>query len=132
MRVENRTFLILLALLGPLLLESCAADVGNYAPVMDPVLETPATPEHLKHCRRLVAAQPQQTLWGAVANQASTNSGQGWLSALELGTSGAVEAAVGATVVGALLGAKTGISARQATAEGRVDNCLRNYKEPLF
>lgn len=122
---------LIILLLG-ILLTGCAADVSKYEPPLDPALITPATKIHLTYCRNLVAKQPKESIWGTIGSQVTTSSGNGWLSALELGTSTAMEAAAGSTVLGLAIGTHTGLSSRQTAAESMLRKCMANYEEPLL
>lgn len=111
----------------------CAPDVSNYTPVMDQdlVAQHPeATAAHLVQCRRNVAKLPRPPIIGTVVGQIATTAGNPLMTAAELGTPAAAEAAGGAIVVGAATGTKTWFTSEQATAQARVDRCMRNHGEP--
>jgi hypothetical protein len=113
-------------------LGACAPDIVAYSPALDPDLVTPLTQTHLAHCRAVVAALPQPTIWGTIAGQVGSSSGNSWVQAAELGTATAAETAAGATIVGTLLGTHSGLTSRQEAAESSVRSCMANYHEPIL
>ena len=121
------------ALLVALALAGCAENVSNYVPPLDPALATSQTAAHLAYCKALI--QQQSTVsppgWKGTLQQAAQSSIGAWVSAAELATAQAVEAAAGYTLFGALLGLHTDNNSRQSQAESNVRMCMVNYGEGI-
>lgn len=119
------------ALLVAPALTGCAADLSNYVPPLDPALATSQTAAHLAYCKALIRQQSavSPSGWKGMLQQAAQSSIGAWVSAAELATVQAVEAAAGYTLFGALLGIHTDDNSRQSRAKSNVRMCMVNYGE---
>lgn len=117
------------------LLSGCAADISSYTPPLDPDLVTAQTPDHLAHCRQIVQAQAPSPFSKAdihnATRQTFLQSFGPWVTAAELWSATAAEAAGAFTIFGAILGIRANDTSNQSQAESNVRQCMANYHEPI-